>query len=291
MDWPQIVFQAAWLKKLDHLAQRRFTQVGLAEEASTYVLERLSEDDWAACKQYQGKAQANTYLQTLSHNFLEEFSRKRFGRPRPPQWLQREGELWVRIWKMVCLERQLLPAVVDRLTADQQRDQEYIHNIARTIKARLPWCGDSAREVPGHCFDCNHNNNSPSASTEQRLAQHDIEDTLQLIHELLLSDNCPSDVVITQERTFMINQAQWQQIQAALKLSPEERLLLKMVYQEGLKLNVVATALDMPSYQPGRTLKVLQQRIYQAFNDAGVDMKNLSELETLNQEMHNYEQP
>ena len=64
----------------------------------------------------------------------------------------------------------------------------------------------------------------------------------------------------------------WQQVREQLILTPEERLLLKMVFQEGLKLKVVAKSLNMPPYQPGRLLKSLLLRIRQHLQDAGLTL-------------------
>ena len=148
IDWHTIILQPQWLTRLERQAFKRFSQQGLAEEACSYVLEKLSQNHWASCQQYTGKAKPETFLYTLVGNLLEEFARKRFGRPRPPQWLQREGDLWVKLWKMVCLERQLIPIVVEQFAQQSERATEFVHSIIRTIKARLPWCGSSNREIP-----------------------------------------------------------------------------------------------------------------------------------------------
>jgi len=283
-DWPVIIFQPRWMQRLDQLALRRFSQPGLAEEASGYVIEQLSLDDWAACKQYSGRAKPETYLLTLCHNLLEEFSRKRFGRPRPPEWLKREGDLWVRVWKMVCMERQLLPSVTDQLSLAGQRSTDTIVQIARVIKARLPWCGSSAREIPTDCLCHSDDEDSTEfeqtdASTEQKLNHQQLEESLTLINQWLLLPDSPSNKATDinnhiKDRPTLASPEQWQQLRYSLALTSEERLLLKLVYQEGLKLNAVARALNMPSYQPGRLLKALHTRIRQALVDADINFTN-----------------
>ncbi|MAZ89292.1 MAG: hypothetical protein CL693_16805 [Cellvibrionaceae bacterium] len=292
IDWAALVFEPAWLQQLDRLALKRFAQQGLAEEASSHVIHRLSEDNWAACQHYGGRAKPNTYLLTLTHNFLEEFSRQRFGRPRPPEWLKREGELWVRIWKMICLERQLVASVIDNLTYNDRRDTGFVQSIIRTIKARLPWCGSSAREIPAECFDCGiDGTEAPDSShpgisdqsTESRLQQHEWEEALLLLAEHLLSEdsakqastdaNCPSNSSMNMPSP---NQEQLAQLRQQMNLEPQERLLLKMVYQQGLKLNLVAKSLNMPSYQPGRLLKGIHQRIAEALRQANIHFDALA---------------
>ena len=85
-QWQVRVLSEAWLSKIDVKASKRFSQKGLAEEAAAYVLDYLSADNWARCRQYSGKASIEGYLNRLVSNALEDFSRKRFSRPRPPTW-------------------------------------------------------------------------------------------------------------------------------------------------------------------------------------------------------------
>lgn len=280
IHWPELILSPGWLAKLDHLARTRFGQPGLAEEASTYVIDRLSEDDWARCRTYSGQARAETFAQVLAVNLLEEFARKRFGRPRPPTWLQREGELWVRLWKMVCLERQLVPSVIDRLCAGTQREPSFVRRAITVIKARLPWCGDSTREIPAACLiaDAEEEEQPEQAahSIEQRLDREQWEDALLVIHRLLVFAQSPSSQNGNNEDTSLTMQPDTaQQLQQRLNLSDEERLLLKMVYQDGLKLNLVARAMNLPPYQPGRLLNRLHQRIRRTLEDCGVRLDEL----------------
>ncbi|MFL0797280.1 MAG: hypothetical protein K6L73_07295 [Cellvibrionaceae bacterium] len=273
IDWQAMVFDPAWMAFLDRLALRRFSQPGLAEEASTHVIQRLSEDNWAMCQQYSGQAKPETYLQTLTQNLLEEFSRKRFGRPRPPEWLKREGDLWVRLWKMVCLERQAVPTVIDKLHNEIERSRELLQQAITTIKSRLPWCGSSNREIPADSLCTTEEDPNPELidqDLETQLDQHNWEGALHLLFELLLSEDCPSES-IREELNHKLDT-----LRASLKLDAQERLLLKMAYQEGLKMNVIADALNMPRYQPGRLLKGIHGRIQKALIDAGINSEGLT---------------
>jgi len=282
LDWTQWVFTPDWMRKLDKLALYRFGQPGLAEEASTYVIERLSANDWAMCHHYSGRAKPETYLTTLSQNLLEEFSRKRFGRPRPPEWLKREGELWVHLWKMLCLERQAAPSVLDKLCNHQDRQPALIKHAMTTIKARLPWCGDSTREIPAACLCQPEEDPRPEIidrDLEQQLDDDQWEDALQLLFTGLLSAQVstseprPSNKNSETSRQLIQQAAQ---LRSRLVLSSEERLLLKLVYQEGLKMKAVATALNLPSYQPGRLLKGIHSRIREALVACDITLEELN---------------
>lgn len=276
IDWASLILEPHFLARVDRMALRRFTQPGLAEEAAAYALDKLSQDDWAPCRQYTGRAQPASYLLTLVSHFIEEFSRQRFGRPRPPEWLKREGELWVRIWQRICMERQMPQTVIDNLCANEQRDPGFVRGIIQTIKAKLPWCGVSSREIPADCYDCNNPDEAGPSLTTQ-LDNQALETALAELHRLVFAD-CPSATDMIRENTntgsvpAAADNRPWRRLRDALALTPEEQLLLKLAHQQGLKHKQIALLLGMPPYQPGRLLKSLHERIAQAMRESGIDL-------------------
>ena len=54
--------------------------------------------------------------------------------------------------------------------------------------------------------------------------------------------------------------------------------MLRMAFSEGLKLNVIAQALGMPAYQPGRILKRIFKDINTILSQANVHVDELSTL-------------
>lgn len=173
---------------------------------------------------------------------------------------------------MICLERQSITAVIDKLNYAGERDSHYLQQAIKTIKGRLPWCGSSAREIPADCLCHSEDDPQPEligADIEGQLDNNEWEEALQLLFEWLLSDNCPSNDI-----GDVLNDS-LDQLRSRLALEPQERLMLKMVYQEGLKLNIVAKAFNMPSYQPGRLLKSIHQRIQTALSEANINLSSL----------------
>jgi hypothetical protein len=275
-----MVLTPEWMDRIDRLALKRFGQPGLAEEAAAYALERLTEDEWAICRHYSGLSRPEHYLLTVLNNLFEAFSRHRFGRLRPPVWMQREGELWVQIWKKICLERQPIPSVLDQLANTLTHTRDFLGNIVTVIKARLPMCGSSQREIAAeNSDDANDYDDVVEHEEPPAQLQHQhLEETLFVLQQLFLADNCPSDRVMDNSVELChLNAGQIEQLHTSLKLTAEERLLLKMVYQEGMKLKLVAKALGMPAYQPGRLLKAIHQRIHQAMVSSGFQPEILAE--------------
>lgn len=277
IQWENIIFTEQWLNNLDRITARRFGEGGLAEEASSYVMECLSNDNWSVLQAFTGKSKPETYLHTVTLNLIEEFSRKRFGRPRPPEWLKRQGNFWVNIWKLICLERQVTQSVIDRLK--EIRDTLYIKDVIRTIKARLPWCGESAREVQTSAMDFDDNNPIefliPDSNTphDQLKAAHHAE--LLLMINCLLTEQKMEDTMDKVSREFTMISDKFEKFRQNIELSDEERLILKMVYQDGINKSVVAKLLGMQTHIPGRILKRVFSKIADAMGHAGFQLDDI----------------
>ena len=121
-DWQHFVFdpKGRWIERMVRLAERRFPDAAVSGAAYNFAFENISDNDWRGLESYTGRAQPGTYLTVVFCRHLEDYSRARFGRPRPPAWLNRLGELWKRVYQMLCLERMEPGSIVDRLTAAQK---------------------------------------------------------------------------------------------------------------------------------------------------------------------------
>ncbi len=240
-DWPGIVFSEQTQGRIRSLCERRFGQTADAEIASDYVLEHLCESDWKLCRKFTGKSRPETYLYTLCSNLVEEYARKRFGRIRPPAWLQQLGDAWLTLWKFICLERQPVPVAIERLAGQDEtlRDPDTLEQMVRTIKGKLPWCGQQTGEVSlEEHYQEPDSNDTASADT--------LEPLLLLLHQLILDEDPPRPA------------SQWQSsetldtVRAALRLSDEQRLILRMAHVDGIKFSAIARTLNLPAHQPAR---------------------------------------
>lgn len=268
-DWSRLVLDPAWLERLEQRASRRFPDPATAEEAVTWVLERLSADDWARCRRYSGRAQPTTWLYSLSANLLEEFSRARFGRVRPPQWLVDQGTLWLELWQQLCLDRRPVPHVIDTLSREGEREPDLLMNIVRTIKARLPWCGASHLPIPlehqgaeGESFSL-LDTLAGHAAPEQALAGESLEAILATVAALLDEDPAAA-------AQLPADGPRLRTLRERLRLDDEELLLLRMRFRDGLSFSAIARALGVPIHRPGRQMKLILERMHAAMTEAGI---------------------
>ncbi len=288
MDWQAIVFESDWLSRLDRLAEKRFGQGGLAEEASSYVIEKLSANEWASLHAFKGQSKPETYLYTVTGNFLEEFSRKRFGRPRPPEWLKRQGDFWVIAWKMLCLERQSESFLIEKLSGQEMRDPDEVKDILRTIKARLPWCGHSNKEISVASHDPDEDGQSPEqiipdyATPEQALSKELLSETLIMMSILL--NPSPSSEKIADDYdlgNFPIKQDMLEKLirfKQIISLDDRERIILKMVFQDGFKRKAVAKSLGLADHIPGRIIAKALEKIKQVLESLDFQFDEISHL-------------
>jgi len=145
INWQDHLYNPKLMARFEMLAAKRFGgESSLAEEAYTEAISRLADPKWQQNKLqgYKGIASPSSFLTAIYKTLLEDFSRKKFGRPRPPAWLQRLGNLWVRVFKMLCLERHEPETIVDRLCHEKGETRQYtVFEAIETIKERIPSCG------------------------------------------------------------------------------------------------------------------------------------------------------
>ncbi len=244
IDWSEIVFDPQTQGRICALCERRFGKTVDAEVASQYVLEKLSADDWQLCRKFSGRSLPQTYLYTLCSNLVEEHARKQYGRTRPPAWLKQLGDTWLTLWKLICLERQPVPTAIERLAGRDEslRDTDGLLDMVRTIKARLPWCGQQTgtTSLEDQPQDEVHAASEASDSS--------LESLLLLLHQVVLEDTLDVPAYASSPDVFAA-------LAGELTLDDEQRLVLRMAYVDGMKFSAVARTLNLPAHKPARLAK------------------------------------
>jgi len=73
------------------------------------------------------------------------------------------------------------------------------------------------------------------------------------------------------------NRLKIDQVQQKLNLTDEEKILLRMIFQDGMKKSVIAKSLGMQEHSPGRILKKLLTRIDSVFSELNIDLTEVYE--------------
>ena len=288
VDWKTLILECGWLERLERLSRKRFGEGGLAEEASTYVIDKLSQDNWQMLGAFRGQSKPVTYLHTLSSNLIEEFSRKRFGRPRPPEWLKREGNFWVKVWKLLCLERRMPESIIDLLCGDDIHGVDNVKQVMRTIKAKLPSCGESVREVT---LDSNSNGDDgddlqdqiPEFNTpDSNLEQSQLQELMEVLSLLLAADNGALAIERANDAGRSIvgetNLATNKTFHQYLDLTDIEWVVLRMAFQDGINFKMIAQTLGLKPHEPGRIKNRILEKIRQALVSSNIDLDTIKSL-------------
>lgn len=246
-------------KDLNKLVQKRIPDENMADKAFIYVMEKLAENNWQRVRNYKGKSAFRTYLLSLARHLLEDFLRQEFGRPRPPAWLKAQGSLWIEVYHRLCLERMSVTDVIQSLTIWllQKRERSVVEEAADVILAKIPDCG-KRQEKEEELTDELQNNLTPEEMmiARERVA---IIETVRC----LLTDTEPSED--NSLRASIIK------LRSQIKLSNEERLFLKAVYEEGIKVSKAGRLLGWNANQAHGKHKRLLARIGKAFRKTGLE--------------------
>lgn len=259
-DWKERTL-AHW-DKINRLAERRFGRGSLAEEAALAVLDGLEANGWQRVSCFRNQASFSTFLLAVSARLLEDFSRKKFGRVRPPLWVKRFGGMWEKLFAALCLERlPLVDAVAVVMQRQENADPAEIETAAHQLLARIPDCGIFRGRETSFTED-----NCPGEPDEDDAPHQSVEEREQsglfaAVYQLILGQE------VTEADQKLLDG--WCQTQFFLK--SDERLLLKLCYQDGLTVSRAGAMLGLNRFQAHGRMRRLLVRIKEAFAESGLD--------------------
>ncbi len=277
----------AELGHFESMARRRFGDEALAGEAVNHVLDALAADDWRRVRGHRGDARLASYLRTVAARLLEDFARARFGRVRVPDWVRVRGALWERVYRLLCLERQSSRATAELVAADAPggRDRAVVEEALRLILARYPNCGAhgpeevlledaTGAEAPG--------GGDPLASgggPEDDCLASEQAVLMRAVRGRLLGlqvDGGGADAAASRTRAASAADSgapAGLPDLPPLTLSAEERLLLRLVYLDGLRVTAAGKLLGLGAHQTHGRLRRLHGRLRAWLEAAGVRLE------------------
>lgn len=259
---------ARWLPDLERIAQRRFpSSESLAEEAYNEALSRLLDDTdkLRDPAEFAGDDERRfRYFASCFINAIEDFSRHKFGRPRPPTWLRNLGGIWLQLYHWLCLERHSSNAVVERLAEreielNQQPEalaRRDAREMVRTVRGRITNCGEQQLDMPLEHTDADGESRtleleSDSLNPETQVVEDTVQDALGALADLL---GASSSAVAAPSI-------------AGLVLEDREAVLLRLVYVDGLNVSKAAKALGWQEHTARRLLNACLERLRTAMED------------------------
>jgi len=256
-----------WKKKtlahwdlINRLAVRRFGAAALAEEAALFVIDSLAADSWKRVKSYTGKGSYKSFLASISWRLLEDFSRRRFGRVRPPLWIRKLGGIWSLLFFLLCLQRFSVSDAVESISCHNSAlAQENIEEAAFTLLGRIPQCGkQQGLELP---FEEGDGEGKSGSHPEQLLEKEEQKNLFAVLF----------GQVTGVDADFQVPERFASLLKEGLELAPEERLLLKLIYQDNVGVTRAGVLLALNRDQVNGRLRRLLARLRKDFQRMGLD--------------------
>jgi len=266
-DWQRFYFSGAppWCDVFRKAALRRFRgDEALSEQAFNFAESQLSADGFAQLRGQVVSEKPERLLITAFYNNLENFSRSHFGRPRPPAWVERAGELHVRIFRMLCTERQMVQSIVDWCVSRRNLEPETVRKIVRDLGAKIPSCG--ARIVVVASGDGEEPTAPVTAEPLWALEQQELATACEALRVVTGSLEPTEASVLSSTADLAI----WRDLLNRVEIGDEARLILRMTFVDKLKYAESARRLGRTPKQVERSVKTALELLREALESAGV---------------------
>jgi len=224
---------------LQHIRQRRHLSAEEWEDFRSWAWLKLVESDYAVLEKFEGRGSVRAYLAVVLTRYLLDYRVEKWGKWRPSAKAKKLGPEAVELEFLI--QREGLDASDAVRTLFINRGCSRSHDELYALVARLPlrrkhWTSaeDWMDELPSH---------RPSPQGELRA--RDVEEARDRVEGLL-------------ERVLS-------------RLEAEERVAVKMRFEQGLKLSEIALALGRNPKRFYRQFQRLMTRLRRSLENDGVD--------------------
>lgn len=248
---------------INRMAGRRFQQTELAEEAALFVMEGLARDDWRRLQAFTGQSSLAAYIGALTLRLLEDFARVRFGRVKAPLWIRRLGGIWMRLFRLLCLERFTPDEAVAIITVQQSGNAATTEEAAYRILGEIPACGEQRAARSEFCEETTPSSpeDDEGSAQERQLEATERRQMFAVLGRIIFADaNREVDPGLF-ERIAELD----------IVLEPRERLLLQLCYRDGVAVAEAGRMLGLNRHQVHGRLRRLLERLRQDLAQAGLE--------------------
>ena len=227
----------------------------IAEEALSYVSEKILVDNKKSLQDYDPRRNATAYFCFVIRRLIRDFRVEKWGRFRPPKSLLNQPNfLLVLVYKLLCWEKMPEEAVVEQLKISG-RDPDLVEEDISIIRDTYKNCEyPKLREIPIEDDGSGVELQTHSFEDASRAVGENPEDSLlnkqlQYLVRLIFQDD-PTEIHENYTVSEKINRFK-KKLKSKFRATDKDRLFLRMVYLDGLKVP-----------DAGRKLKWSQWRSY-----------------------------
>ncbi len=223
---------------------------------------------------------SDAFVKTVYRNILIDLLRSRLGRPRPPKWVKDLGQLWLDIYDFFCVRMLPLDKIVELLQHRRVRaglkpeavDEKSVENVVKQLQQRDACAKPRPKVEP---LEKQREDGSPlrevAVDTEgdplNRLSRYEVKGFLQSLFAMFGVNEGHV------ESTSRQIQHSWAKLE--VQIDDDERLLMRLVYDEDLSVTQAAEIMGLKYHSARRTLKRVLQRIHEVFIENGIDFDSL----------------
>lgn len=264
---------------INRLARARFRDENLADEAVIFVHDQLRDSNWKRMTAFEQRSSFKTYLAHVVRRLLEDFARNRFGRKRAPLWIDRLGGVWKELFTLLCIESlSVLQAVQSVCSRSGAAESDFLMDCAAQIVDKVKDCGtvrgpdipleDAALETLASAAEHPMDNPEDICSATQSSS---FMQALRAVLDISDEQEELTDPGTVDHFRHLLSQS--------LRIDAEGRLLLRLVFEEGLSVSDAGRRLGLNAGQTHGRMRRLQAHIREGITaalDACRDHKDAS---------------
>jgi RNA polymerase sigma factor for flagellar operon FliA len=230
-----------------HVSRRHHLAALEAQEFGSEVTLRLMQHDYEVLRRFQGRSTLRTYLTVVINRVFLDYRIRLWGKWRPSAEAKRLGAVAISLERLIGRDGWSFDQAVEVLctsqAVDESRDELY------EIYVKL----------------------SPSASNRRFLG----EDAAQDVPSAAAA---PDESLIRAEQEFAGNRVRLALDQARQALTPEERLILKMRFDDAFPVSQIAAALHLDQKRLYRTIDRILGRLRGFLTADGISVEDVTAL-------------
>ena len=222
------------------LARKRFPNDNdMGVQALNYVLHKLEEQEWQRVIGWDGCGSFATFLAVLVTRLMTDFVRMKFGYHRPPTWIkEKKDAYWERTFKLCTVDKYERREAIEVLcSGTSEMSREEIEEMVNIVYSK---CTKQARFSEGNIAI----DQIEESSTEDDGMQDYVNNKqlLEVLLEYIQSDVSAANTLIDGTTKDLLSH-----LKLHISMSDEDRLLLRLRFCEGLKINEISKMLHLES--------------------------------------------
>ncbi|MEE9411478.1 MAG: hypothetical protein V3V22_00355 [Methylococcales bacterium] len=222
---------------LSKLAGKRFPEdTEMSDQALSFVLYKLEEEDWQRIRSWDGHGSFENYLAVVSMRQMTDFVRSRFLCHRPPAWLQEKKDaVWQKAFRLYAVEKYQYNEALEALySSHSEMSLDDLEEVVNTVYSK---CADQTKFSED---DFSFNQVEALVTVDADLPDTLNNRLIEILMEYIQSDTAAIDTISNSKINHLLSR-----LKLHTNMSDEDRLILRLKFCEGLKVREIGQKLNL----------------------------------------------